>query len=197
MSAIIQRKYIVHPHRFNLWLAIVSMLMIFAAFTSAYIIKKGDANNWITIQLPTLFTYSTIVIIVSSITMQAAYFSFKKNNVYVYRACIIATCILGATFLKLQLDGWQQLSGSGVKLSGHPAGSFIYVISGAHFVHVIGGVITLIVFSVRAFTKYHSPVDTLLLNINPDKQIGVELITTYWHFVGILWIYLFIFFQLK
>ncbi|MFN0274304.1 MAG: heme-copper oxidase subunit III [Chitinophagales bacterium] len=197
MSTVSHRRYIVHPYRFNLWIAIVSMVMIFAAFTSAYIIKKGDSNNWIIVTLPQLFQYSTLVALISSITMQAAYIAFKRNKIYLYRAFITTTFFLGASFLMLQINGWQQLAASGATLSSHPAASFIYVISGAHFVHIAGGVVALFIFAVKAFTVYHTPVDTLILNINPDKQVGVELMTTYWHFVDILWIYLFIFFQVN
>ncbi|MBC8047510.1 MAG: cytochrome c oxidase subunit 3 [Fimbriimonadaceae bacterium] len=195
MSTVSHKRYIVHPHRFNLWLAIVAMIMMFAAFTSAYIVKKGDANNWLLIELPQLFTYSTITILISSLFMHAAYISFKRNKIYLYRIFICFTFILGSAFLIFQVNGWQRLAESGIILSGNPAGSFIYVISGAHFVHVVGGVIALLIFSIKSFTAYKTPVDTLLLNINTDKQVGVELMATYWHFVDILWIYLFIFFQ--
>lgn len=197
MNTVSHTRFIVHPYRFNLWLAIVSMVMIFAAFTSAYIIKKADSNNWIAVALPTLFQISAIIAVISSITMQAAYISFKKNKIRAYRILICITFLLGTSFLLLQLNGWQQLSSSGATLSSHPAASFIYVISGAHFVHIAGGVIALLVFTIRSFTVYRTPVDTLLLNINPDKQVGVELMATYWHFVDILWIYLFIFFQVN
>lgn len=190
-------RFIVHPHKFNLWLAIVSMVMLFAAFTSAYIVKRHDINNWIAIELPQIFTYSTTVILISSLFMHSAYIAFKRNNIFLYRLFITITFALGATFLVLQIDGWEALTHSGITLAGNPSGSFIYVISGAHFLHVAGGVIALLVFSIRSFTSYRTSVDTLIVNINTDKQRGVELMTTYWHFVDILWIYLFIFFHMN
>ncbi|HCK22002.1 MAG TPA: cytochrome oxidase subunit III, partial [Bacteroidetes bacterium] len=91
----------------------------------------------------------------------------------------------------------QELKAEGILLKGNVAGSFLYVISGAHFLHVAGGVIALLVFVILAFTRYNKPEDTLLENIHPDKQIGVELMATYWHFVDVLWLYLFFFFQMS
>ncbi len=197
MSTISHKRYIVHPYKFNLWIAIVSMVMLFAAFTSAYVVKKGDGSGWEQIVLPQIFAVSTAVIILSSLFMHAAYIAYKNNRIYWYRGLIIVTFILGAAFLSLQIQGWKELTDSGVLLGGNVAGSFIYVISGAHFLHVIGGVVALLVFSIIAFFRIKSPVDTLMQNINPDKQIGIGLMTTYWHFVDILWVYLFIFFMIN
>jgi cytochrome c oxidase subunit 3 len=129
--------------------------------------------------------------------MQLAYFAFKRNRVKLHRIFMLLTCAAGVIFLYLQIQGWQQLKGSGILLNGNVAGSFIYVISGAHFLHVVGGLIALLVFAVKAFTRFKKPVDTLVENIHPDKQVGVELMATYWHFVDVLWLYLFFFFQLS
>lgn len=196
-ASVSHRRYIVHPYKFNLWIAIVAMVMMFAAFTSAYIVKRHDINNWILIRLPEMFSFSTATILLSSITMQLAYFTFKRNKIYLYRVFIILTFLLGLTFLIMQIEGWKQLMLSGINLTGNPAGSFIYVISGAHFIHVVGGVVALCIFAIKSFTIFKSPVDTLMQNINPDKQIGVELMATYWHFVDFLWLYLFVFFRMN
>lgn len=180
-----------------MWLAIVAMTMMFAAFTSAYVVKKADLRTWAEIELPAMFTYSTVVILISSVFMQLSYYAYKRNNVSAYRSFIMLTLFTGASFLYLQIQGWQQLTASGIHLSANVAGSFVYVISGAHFLHVTGGVIALLVFSIRAFTRIKHPVDTLVENIHPDKQVGVELMATYWHFVDVLWLYLFFFFQMS
>ncbi len=194
MSTIIHNRYIVNPYKFNMWIAIVAMVMMFAAFTSAYVVKKGDLKTWQDIQLPAVFTVSTIVIVLSSISLHAAYLSFKTNRISLYRGFIVLTFILGAAFLTLQIQGWTQLVNSGIALSGNVAGSFIYVISGAHFLHVVGGVIALMVFSILAFTR-----NSIRQNNNVDgpylkKLTGVEILMTYWHFVDILWVYLYFFF---
>ncbi len=194
MATISHSRYIVHPYRFNLWISIVSMVMIFAAFTSAYVVKRGDVKVWQDIPLPQVFTVSTIVIVLSSVCMHLAYMAFKRNHIYWYRGLIMTTFILGASFLTLQIQGWNELVASGVYLDGNVAGSFIYVISGAHFLHVVGGVVALLVFSILAFTKVKTPVDAMTQNIHHNKQVKVEVLMTYWHFVDILWVYLFFFF---
>lgn len=191
MSDLIHKRFIVHPYKFNMWLAIASMVMAFAAFTSAYVVKKGDVNVWNTIQLPRIFITSTIVIVVSSIFMHLAYISFKTNRISLYRGFIILTFICGASFLTLQIQGWSQLLASGVDLGSNVSNSFVYVITGAHFVHVVGGVVALLIFSIMAFTKYKISNN----NVQPSKNslVSVEIMMTYWHFVDILWVYLYFF----
>ncbi|MFN3940426.1 MAG: heme-copper oxidase subunit III [Chitinophagales bacterium] len=196
-KTIIHSRYIIHPYRFNLWLAIVAMVMMFAAFTSAYIVKKGNVSGaeWNMSALPQMFTFSTIVIVFSSALMHVAYLSFRRNNIYLYRLFITLTCLAGIAFLTMQMAGWMQWTNKGVTLTTGIAGAFIYIISGAHFLHVLGGVIALIVFSVKSFTRLKNPVDSIMENIDPNRQVGVSILATYWHFVDILWLYLFFFFQ--
>lgn len=196
MDAVTHKRYVVHPYKFNLWIAIISILMMFAAFTSAYVVKRGDVKYWQDIHLPAIFYFSTGVILMSSLSMHAAYRAFRSNRLPLYRGLILLTFLLGVSFVILQINGWIQLTHSGIYLNGNVAGSFIYVISGAHLLHAVGGVIALLVFSILAFSKYKSPIDTLEHNIQPRGQLGVELMMTYWHFVDILWLYLFIFFNI-
>ena len=193
MSELIHKRFIVHPYKFNMWIAIVSMVMAFAALTSAYVVKRGDVNVWNVIQLPKVFITSTVVIIVSSIFMHAAYLSFKTGRVSLYRGFIIMAFICGASFLTLQIQGWSQLINAGIDLGSNVSNSFVYVITGAHFVHVLGGVIALLVFSIMAFTKYK--ITNRSESQTPDKNnlVSVEVMMTYWHFVDFLWVYLYIF----
>lgn len=193
MATSVHKRFIVHPYKFNMWLAIVSMVMIFAAFTSAYVVKKGDTNTWQHIHLPNIFATSTAVIILSSLFMHAAYLAFKKNKLSLYRGFMMLTFILGAAFLTLQIQGWMALVNSGIELKGNVAGSFIYVISGMHFLHVVGGVVALLVFAVKAFTKYNNN----QLSTVEGSLINIEVMTTYWHFVDFLWVYLYFFFLLN
>lgn len=194
MASIIHKRYIVHPYKFNMWIGIVSMVMIFAAFTSAFVVKKGDLPVWQHIQLPQIFTVSTIVIAISSACMHFAYSAFRKNNVNMFRGFMLLTFILGAAFLTLQIQGWMQLRDAGIFLDGNVSGSFIYVISGTHFIHVLGGVIALMAFAVLSFTKYRHGIITNDPEKDLNNKVGMEVMMTYWHFVDILWIYLYFFF---
>ena len=193
MAVSIHKRFIVHPYKFNMWIAIVSMVMIFAAFTSAYVVKKGDTKTWADIHLPQIFTISTVVIVLSSVCMHAAYLSFKRGALDWYRGFMTLTFLAGAAFLTMQIQGWITLVNSGVSLNENVAGSFIYVISGAHFLHVAGGVIALLVFSIRSFTRFN----TLNADNMKNTIINVEVMATYWHFVDFLWVYLYFFFLLN
>lgn len=172
----------IHPLKFTLWLGIGSILMMFAGLTSAYIVKRNQAN-WTTFELPVAFWYSTAAIIASSIVLLMASKAFSDRAMSRYRILMACTLGLGIIFIALQVMGFNQLWKTGITLTGNVSFSFLYVIVGLHAAHVIGGIIALIVISLKAFSK-----KTRNYSIVP-----VELISTYWHFVDILWIYLLIF----
>ena len=172
----------IHPHKFTLWVGIGSILMMFAGLTSAYIVKRNQAN-WQTFNLPVAFWYSTTVIILSSLTLMMAASSFKKRMMSRYRLLMGVTLLLGSVFIALQVVGFQQLWGLGITLQGNVSYSFLYVIVGLHAAHVVGGVIALIVMCLQAFRS----------SVRNYSIIPVELMNTYWHFVDILWVYLLVF----
>ncbi len=174
----------IHPRKFVMWVAIGSMLMLFAGLTSAYIVKSNMAS-WEDVVMPKIFWFSTAVMLISSLIMQMALRSFKQREMRQYRLLIGLAFILGVSFLLLQWIGFTQLWNQRVTFSGAGAGQFLYVIFGLHGMHVLGGVITLMVMFIQTFfgkIKYYS-------------SVPVEIAATYWHFVDALWIYLFIFFM--
>ena len=177
-----QRKKI-HPHKFAMWIGIGSIIMMFAGLTSAYIVKS-DQPGWTTFDIPRTFWYSTAVILISSFTMQMTLKSFIERQMQRYRILISATVFLGVFFIVLQWISFRQLWNSGITLKGSGAGQFLYVIAGLHALHVIGGIIALLVTLIKAFTAKR----------RSYNSVPLEVITTYWHFVDVLWIYLFIFF---
>jgi cytochrome c oxidase subunit 3 len=182
-----QRKRI-HPHKFALWVAMASILMMFAGFTSAYIVKRSD-SNWLEFSLPPVFWYSTFVILLSSLTMYLAEKAFKARNIGRYRLLITVTAALGVLFTVLQWSGFDYLQAHGVKLIGsnsNAAGSFLGVITGVHILHVLGGVVVLLTMFIRAFNRRKKNY----------SSIAIEVASTYWHFVDAIWIYLFIFFNI-
>jgi cytochrome c oxidase subunit III len=178
----IQKKNKIHPHKFTMWVAIGSIVMMFAGLTSAYIVKRNQAN-WQSFELPVAFWYSTVVMAASSLTLYLASKAFKARLMSRYRLLMAATMGLGVLFIVLQIVGFQQLWNIGLTLQKSVSYSFLYVIVGLHAVHVVGGVIALIVMSIKAFSSV----------TRNYSQVPVELISTYWHFVDILWIYLLIF----
>ena len=146
-----QRKKI-HPHKFTLWMGIGSIIMMFAGLTSAYIVKRNQAN-WVTFELPLAFWYSTGVILASSITLFFAGKAFRQREMVKYRSLVTVTGILGVLFIVLQVIGFQQLWAAGITLQKQVSYSFLYVIVGLHAAHVIGGIIALLVLLAKAFNK--------------------------------------------
>ena len=189
--------YAIHPKRFMLWLAIASMMMMFAAFTSAFIVKRGDTDTWLRFNLPEIFNYSTIVVIASSFFLMLAYRSYKKGLRSKYMLYLVITFVLGALFLLFQWMGWQDMIAIGMVLDGNPSGSFTYIISGVHAVHLIGGLIAIIMTLIYSGLKNTNSDDDITKKVNPKGKLYLELVITYWHFVGILWVYLFFFFKLN
>ncbi len=179
-------QYAINPSKFVVWLMIVASLMLFAAFTSAYIVRRGE-GNWLIFELPQLFTYSTIVIIISSVTMQWAYLSAKNDNLARLKLALGITFGLGLTFGLMQWFAWKELVANNIHFVGNPSESFIYVISGVHLFHMLGGLIFLLVVIGKTFQ----------FNVHKKNLLSINLCTTYWHFLGLVWVYLFFFFTLN
>ena len=173
----------VHPHKFAMWVAIASIIMMFAGLTSAFIVKSGQAG-WIGVKTPNIFWYSTAVMLISSVTIQAALRSFKQRDMSRFRILFLLTLALGIAFIILQWIGFKYLWDHGVKFQGAGAGQFLYIIFGLHALHVVGGVIALLVIAGKQyFGKTRS-----------YNSTSIEVMSTYWHFVDLLWLYLLIFF---
>ncbi|MEO6290237.1 MAG: cytochrome c oxidase subunit 3 [Ginsengibacter sp.] len=176
------QKNRIHPHKFTLWIGLASIVMMFAGLTSAYLIKRNLAN-WITFDIPAIFWYSTAVIILSSITIILSRNAFGQREMKTYRRWLAVTMVLGIVFVFMQYSGFRQLWDSGMTLTRNVSFSFLYIIVGLHALHVIGGLIALIVILIKAYSiknKNYSPVQ-------------IDLMSTYWHFVDFLWIYLLMF----
>ncbi len=178
----------IHPHKLALWIAIGSIIMMFAAFTSAYVVRRA-AGNWLEFRLPDIFMVNTAVILLSSITIHLAYTGFKHGKEQRYKGMLIATFILGLLFVVLQYKGWEALTAIGATFTVNPSSSFIYVISGLHAAHVLGGIAALTVALTHAYVLPYKP--TL------RRKQRFELVVHYWHFVDILWIYLMVFFMIQ
>jgi cytochrome c oxidase subunit 3 len=184
---LVSTKQKIHPHKFTLWIAIGSIIMMFAGLTSAYIVK-GEQPGWTSVVMPKLFYYSTAVMLISSFTMQVAHKAFKERSMKQYRLMMTITATLGLLFIVMQVLGFMQLVESGVKLEGGSgAGQFLYIIFGLHAVHVLGGVIALTIMFLKAFSA----------RVRNYNVVPVEVVSTYWHFVDLLWVYLFVFFLWK
>lgn len=172
----------VNKWKFITWLFIITILMLFASQTSAYLVRRAE-GNWVEFALPAVFYWSTGVLLVSSALMHLALMAARKDDFAKLRLYISGTFVFGMIFLVMQYMGWQELQVAGVYLKGNPSGSFLYILTGLHAFHLISGLMVL-VFSLFAAFKLH---------IHAKKLVQIEVCATYWHFLDILWIYLFVF----
>lgn len=176
----------VHPKKFAMWLFIVSVFMVFAGLTSAYIVKQAE-GNWLIFELPQLFWINTGIILVSSATMHWAYMAARRDNLEMAKLAISITTILGVAFLVGQFMAWGDLVANKIYLVGNTSGSFVYLLSGLHGLHIVGGVVYLLIILVAVFRyKIHS-----------KNLVPIEMCATYWHFLDVLWLYLFVFLLLN
>lgn len=174
--------------KFAMWLAIAGITMMFMALTSAYIVRKAS-GNWLEFTLPSMFFISTGIIMLSSATLHISYKSFLNRNAKAYRFFLLMTFVLGLLFVVTQYLGWKDMEEMGVYLTGNPSGSFVYAISGFHVAHVLGGMAALSVALIHAFF--------LKFKVTKKRKTRFQLVTHYWHFVDILWIYLLVFFMMQ
>lgn len=171
----------IHPHKFALYISFASIIMMFGALTSAYIVKHA-AGNWLEYQMPSVFYVSTAVLLLSSVCLHFSYSSFSKQKEGNYKIFLVLAFILGITFVVLQYIGWQTLYGAGLDLKVNVSGSFLYLITGLHALHILGGIAGITVAIIHAFS--------LPFIVTEKRRIRFQLVLHYWHFVDILWIYL-------
>lgn len=184
------KRSVFNEKTFIIWLFIVASSMLFIAFTSAYWVHKSDGirnNAWFQFDLPVQFWVSAVIVAVSSIFMQLAYSAAKKDDVYKVPSLLTITLILGVSFCISQIYGYSSLMNMGLFFSnrnpGEISASFVYVISGVHLLHILGGLVLLTVATVKASR----------LQVHKKNLVFINICKTYWHFLGIVWIFLILF----
>ena len=175
-----------NPAKFIVWLFIVTIIMLFAALTSAYVVKQSD-GNWLLIDLPGMFWITSIIIVISSVMIHLALLSARKDHFTMLKTYLLLTIVLGLAFLAGQYQAWKQLVAMDVYFVGNPAGSFLYVLTGLHALHIISGLIFLIIVIISAYR----------LKVHSKNIMKLEMCVTYWHFLGALWLYLFLFLKIN
>lgn len=177
-----KRPMAMNPRKFALWLFMITVVMIFAALTSAYIVRQGE-GNWMLFKLPLELWVTSGIILLSSATMHWGYLSAKKDELEKVKIAISLTTLLGIAFLVGQVYVWNALVEQSVFFVGNPSGSFLYVLSGLHGLHLVSGVIFLIIVLIS----------TLKYKVHSKNLNQLQMCATYWHFLDALWIYLFVF----
>jgi cytochrome c oxidase subunit 3 len=167
-------------YRIGMWMGLVAIVMLFAAFTSAMIVRRGASNDWTSIALPRLLYFNTLILLASSVALEISRRALAAGNAGLFKLWLYATTILGAAFLGGQLLAWRQLASRGVYLSTNPSSSFFYLLTAAHGLHLLGGVIAL------CYLLWKAP----RLAAGLKKPVAVDVTAIYWHFMDGLWIYL-------
>ena len=178
-----------HPKRVLLILLIFSIVMMFAAFTSGYIVRR-DEGNWREFELPTSLLINSIIIALSSASMQWAYLSARRDEINRVKIGLIITLVLGLVFLAGQFHSFGDLVDGNTYFGGadaNPSGSFVYVLMGVHAFHLVTGLIFLAVVLKR----------TLNYQVHSRAMLSIGNATLYWHFLGGLWLYLYLFLLLN
>jgi len=173
-------------YKLILWFAMISMIMMFAGLTSAYVISKSRPDWLKDFNLPTAFWISTGVMLVSSLTFHLAKKAIQKDNRSAVTSLLLVTLALGLLFVFLQYQGFYQLIDAGLYPTGPTStvtSSFIFVVVLLHFVHLFGGLVSLLIIIYNHFKQKY----------NSSQTLGIELGAMFWHFLDFLWLYLFLF----
>ena len=177
-----------HANRYRIgtWVGLASVTMMFTSLSSAYIVRAVSANDWVSLPMPPVLIASTILILASSITLEVARRKLKTAAAVAYSQWLFITAVLGAGFLVSQLFAWRKLAAQGIYLSSNPHSSFFYLLTGAHAVHLAGGLlgVSLLWSRSRRVLKEATQVH--------KRQAAADAVTIYWHFMDALWIYLFL-----
>jgi len=163
---------------------LAAVVMFFAALTSAFVVRRGMSNDWVSTEFPPVLWVNTAVLLASSAFLELARRSLKAGKRESFNRLWIAGSALGVLFLIGQYAAWRNLAAQGIYLATNPSSSFFYVLTAAHAIHLIGGVVALLYVSIQA----------LRLRLGPGKRTAIDVSAVYWHFLDGLWVYLLLLF---
>ncbi|HEV2176489.1 MAG TPA: cytochrome c oxidase subunit 3 [Terriglobia bacterium] len=188
----------------GMWMALAAIVMLFAAFTSALVVRKGMSNDWVRTALPRILYLNTLILLASSLTFELARRSLKTSRAALsgtdsanwFARWLYVTLILGLAFIAGQLLAWRELAARGVYLATNPSSSFFYLLTAAHGIHLLGGICAL------AYVVFRAPkIAVAAVGVYPGRDrrsgqpratLALDLTALYWHFMDGLWIYLLI-----
>lgn len=185
-----------HPYQTLMYLGMLGSGLIFLFMTVAFL-ASGTANmEGVGFKMPKSFIISTFVILISGYTVSKMLLHFKEESLNKLKNSLLSTFLLGILFTLLQFWGWRELGAMGIDFRGLPSGSFLYVLSGIHIFHLIGAMIFGIIMLIKYNRSEKDDIQHLLLLTNPYEKMRITLFTTYWHFMDLIWLVLFLIFVL-
>ena len=168
-------------YKLAVWLVIAGVVMFFAAISSAMVVRRQTGEDWTGVILPDVLWVSSVLLVVSSVTFELARLQLRKGTLSRLRIWVAATAILGAGFLIAQYLGWSELHNQGIYIGSTPGSAFFYLFTGAHALHLLGGMLVLAYVTLRTWS--YRPW--------PTRAPAIEASALYWHFMDALWLYLF------
>ena len=173
-------------YRIGMWVGLASVAMMFTSLSSAYIVRSASANDWASLPMPKILLASTALILGSSVTIELARRKLRAALNGPYAKWLFVTVLLGIGFVVAQVLAWRQLAGQGIYLASNPHSSFFYLLTGAHAVHLFGGLLGLTFLWLRSRRHLTEPAPIA------KRKAATDAVTVYWHFMDALWIYLFL-----
>ena len=175
-------------YRLGTWVAMASILMLFTALSSAYIVRAASSSDWQPLAMPRILLLSSVLLLISSGTLESARRKLRDAASNAYKSWLLLTVVLGVGFLVSQLIAWRQLAKQGVYIASNPHSSFFYLFTAAHGVHLLGGLVALAYLSLRS----RAPRGDKSAMAMEKAQAKADAVTLYWHFMDFLWLYLFV-----
>ena len=173
-------------YRIGMLVSLASIAMLFTSLSSAYIVRSGVTYDWFPIAVPRVMFGSTALILLSSLAIEIARRKLTQGLSGIYSKYLLLTGLLGLGFLVSQIIAWRQLAHQGIYLASNPYSSFFYLLTGAHAVHIAGGLLALTLLWLR------SRRDLDEARLIAKRQAVADAVSIYWHFMDALWIYLFL-----
>ncbi|MCS7298244.1 MAG: cytochrome c oxidase subunit 3 [Bacteroidia bacterium] len=186
-APVTQERIRLHPKELLLWLYLGATAMLFAGFTSAYLVQRFS-EYWKTFDIPVVFWVNTVILVGSSFTLWWAQRGYRRGDPWQLQVGLMATMVMGVVFLLGQFLGWQLLVRQGLFLAGnHKGASYFYVLSGLHGLHLIAGLIVIGYWTYKA----------LRYQVGSESWLGLRLAGIFWHGLDLLWLYLVVFLQIN
>jgi len=164
----------------GLFVLLAASVMVFAAFTSAFVVRRGLGDDWASTPKPAILWVNTAVLLISSLVLDRSRHALRAGDRGKFNFWWTAATALGALFLLGQAYAWRRLAQSGIYVATNPSASFFYVLTAAHAFHLVGGVAALLWVNVQA----------LRLRLGPGKRTAIDVTAVFWHFLDGVWIYL-------
>jgi cytochrome c oxidase subunit 3 len=168
----------------GLFVLLVTTTMLFAAFTTALLLRRGVGEDWAPMPKPRILLLNTAVLLASSVALELARRALRARRRTAFNGCWTAATLLGVLFLVGQAVAWRQLHKAGVFIWNNPSHAFFYMLTVAHAIHLVGGVVALLWVDVQA----------LRLRLGPAKRTAIDICAIFWHFLDGVWLYLMVLF---